>query len=77
MGEGLDFKRAERIERGEEGRGGEKFTGIAGVGVCFCLALCEFEIVFGGDCVEGGFAAAEELAGGAVAGKERGGKGRC
>lgn len=44
------------------------------VSVGFCGTLCDFEIAFVGYLVEGGFAAAEELAGVAVA--ERSGEDR-
>ena len=49
-----------------EGRG--LGTGVAVVGVGLGGALCDLEVAFVGHLVEGGFAAAEELAGVAVAG---------
>ena len=68
---GGGFRQLERME-GRKVKGG-KLTRITGVGVRLRIALCDLQIVLFAYCVEGGFAAAEELAGGAVA---NGGKGR-
>lgn len=49
-------------EKGESG-----CTGVAVVGVLFSVALCDVQVVLGDDLVEGVGAAAELLAGVAVA----------
>ena len=52
----------------EEGERGKcRRTRVAVIGICFGGALCDFEVAFAGHLVEGGLAAAEELAGVAVA----------
>ena len=52
------------------GEGRERYGGtrVTVVGVGFCGTFCDFEIAFVGHLVEGALAAAEELAGVAVAG---------
>ena len=55
---------------GLEGGEGECLgTRVTGVGVCFCGALCDLEVALVGYLVESELAAAEELAGVAVAEK--------
>lgn len=60
-------------KEGGEGLGGAEGeclgTGVTGVGVCFCGALCDLEVALVGHLIESELAAAEELAGVAVAEK--------
>ena len=59
-----------RDGRGLGGGEGECLgTRVTGVGVCFCGALCDLEVALVGHLIESELAAAEELAGVAVAEK--------
>lgn len=58
-------------------KGGKGRTGVAVVGVGLGGALCDFEIAFVGHLVEGVLAAAEELAGVAMAVGKGGKRGSC